>query len=187
MATNYLLPCTCGKKIEVDSGQAGLNVRCACGAELSVPTMRGLAALERVEAAPRASAAAPASTWGPRQGLMFLGSAVLVAAALAAFYFWWRMPPAPSLDPQYQEFNRAFIDEKSPEELMEFWQECRAGIAQPMWEMQLDAYDQIVEVLMQWEMLIGGVAALGLVLIIIGLSIRPKRALPRASPVGAAR
>jgi hypothetical protein len=175
MATNYLLPCSCGKRNTVDSGQAGLNVRCECGAELNVPTLRGLSSLERVEAAPRAAAAVPAKVWGPRQGLIFLGSAILVAAAAAAFFFWWRMPEAPSLDPNYQEYNRAFIDSKSPEELMEFWRECQVGITQPMWEMQLDSYDRIVGELTQWEMLVGGVAAVGSILIAVGLTMRSKK------------
>ena len=174
MATNYLLQCACGKRNTVDTSQAGLNVRCECGAELNVPTLRGLASLERVEAEPHA-AAAPAKVWGPRQGLMFLGSVILVAAAAAAFFFWWRMPAAPSLDPNYQQYNRAFIDSKSPEELMDFWRECQVGITEPRWEMQLDQYDRIVGELMQWEMVVGGVAAVGSVLIALGLMMRSKK------------
>ena len=173
MATNYLLPCQCGKKTEVDSSQAGLSVRCQCGTELAVPTMRGLASLERVETAPRAAAPPLAAAWGPRQGMIFFGSTVLVVAALAAFFFWWQMPNPPMLNENYQEFNRAFIDQRSPEELFDIWHDLQTGIAQPMWETQLDAYDRTIGEQMQREMVAGGLAAVGLIIVVIGLMIRP--------------
>ncbi|MBX3415712.1 MAG: hypothetical protein KF708_23710 [Pirellulales bacterium] len=73
MKLAYLLPCTCGQKIEVDSTKAGLTVTCTCGKTLDVPTMRHLGDLERVGSAPRA-----ATSWGPRQGYTLLGALVLL-------------------------------------------------------------------------------------------------------------
>lgn len=174
MPANYLLPCSCGEKIAVDSSQAGLNVLCSCGTKLAVPTMRGLSALERIEAAPKGSAAQRPSAWGPRQGLIFLGATILTFAALAAGFFWWATPSAPSLYAGYQEYNREFIDQKTPEELLEVWHECRTGIEQPAYEAGLDTYDMIVRDRMQWETLAGGVAVVGVALIVIGLMISAK-------------
>ncbi len=79
--TLYYLPCSCGKKIEVDAGQAGLSVRCQCGADLTVPTMRGLKQLEPVEAPSEVVAAeTQQANWGARQGVVFLGLVVLLGA-----------------------------------------------------------------------------------------------------------
>ena len=66
-------------------GQSGLAVECVCGAKLEVPTMRGLSMLEQVPE--HTSGAAEAAPWGPRQGLMFLGGAIMaVGLGLIAFF-----------------------------------------------------------------------------------------------------
>jgi hypothetical protein len=41
----YLLPCPCGQSVEVEPGQAGQTVVCACGKTLLVPTMLQVKAL----------------------------------------------------------------------------------------------------------------------------------------------
>ena len=41
----YLLPCKCGKSVEVEPGQAGQTVVCGCGEKLLVPTMLQIKAL----------------------------------------------------------------------------------------------------------------------------------------------
>src|SRR5487761_1267231 len=169
MSFHYLLPCQCGQKTAVDSSQAGLSVRCRCGASLAVPAMRGLAKLERVESASQAAAAQPAGAWGARQRLIFSGSIILVFGALGALGVWWTLPEAPSLNESYQEFNRAFIDQQSPEELLEKWQDYRTGIEQPMWESVLNRYERIFRERVEWALVAGGVAAAGLVLMAIGL------------------
>jgi hypothetical protein len=174
MPVNYLLPCQCGKKTEIDSSQAGLSVRCACGAELVVPTMRGLAALERVEAAPRDLPLQSEAAWGARQGLRFLGSTIVVVAALAALGIWWaRMPQAPTLLEGYQEQNRGFVDQQDLEALMLIWRDLRGGIEHPGAEAYLDKYDSAVAEVLGWEMVIAAFGAVGLVLLVTGLLLRP--------------
>jgi hypothetical protein len=175
MATHYLLPCQCGKKTEIDSSQAGLTVRCACGSELAVPAMRGLAGLERVERAPTPSQAQPASMWGPRQGMMFLGAAVVVAAALVALYFWLMLPEPVTLLPDYQALNRNNVKQLTLEQTIDRWHELRFGIESPMEESKLDNYDRYVEWVMQWITVCGGVAGIGCLLIVVGLFIPSKR------------
>lgn len=51
----------------IDRSQAGLRVRCECGAELEVPTIRGLRSLEQVAVEQRAS------RWGNRQAVLLIG------------------------------------------------------------------------------------------------------------------
>ena len=189
MATHYLLPCQCGKKNEVDSSQAGLTLRCECGSELAVPAMRGLASLERVERAPPPYLAQPAGNWGPRQGLMFLGAAVMAAAALAALYFWWQLPQPVTLMPDYQARNRQGINTLSLEESFDVWHNLQAGIEQPMIEAQLNVYDRYKEWVMQWETACGAVGGVGLLLVVIGLLMPSKRRVARrpVEPAHAAR
>ena len=91
MASDYLLPCTCGRTHRVSSRQAGDTVACACGASLEVPTMRELSRLEP------AATGTPVrqKVWGLRQGLMFLGSVIAGGGLAAGSYFSLVAMPAP--------------------------------------------------------------------------------------------
>ncbi|HET6880317.1 MAG TPA: hypothetical protein VFI31_09190 [Pirellulales bacterium] len=176
MATRYLLPCQCGKKSEVDANQAGLTVRCACGAELAVPAMRGLATLEKVESAPAAAPTSAAPAWGARQGVMFLGAAILIVAGLAALFFWIRFVEPVTLRPDYQEVNRERNEELSLEDSFAEWREkLQKGIEIPELEMQLEKYEEYNEGIMQWEFVCGGFAAIGLLLMVVGLFLPEPR------------
>src|ERR1041384_5370156 len=91
LSVKSLLPCSCGKKIEIEISQAGLLVDCpACGRQVQAPTMRGFRELERVEL-PETSAAR-GGEWGTRQGLIFLGLTILAIGLLGAGYVWWTTP-----------------------------------------------------------------------------------------------
>ena len=89
--TVYLLPCSCGEKLQVDRSQAGLSVPCRCGATLSIPTLRGFAELER----PDQIEPTPPRTWGARQAVLFLGTLVSAAALLAVGGLWLIRPVFP--------------------------------------------------------------------------------------------
>ncbi len=87
MSPQYLLPCSCGQKLPVDAAQAGSRVRCACGAELEVPTLLHLKRLEKVAPADRADETSEA-TWGARQRLALAGAVLSFAGiVLAAWCF----------------------------------------------------------------------------------------------------
>jgi hypothetical protein len=82
MSAQYLLPCSCGQKVRVEPAQAGGQVACACGANLNVPTLRGLKQLEIAppdEAAVRRSAG---RQWGPVRGAMFSIGLLVVVISL---------------------------------------------------------------------------------------------------------
>ena len=72
MEGRYLLPCSCGQEIPVEPRQAGQEIRCDCGASLEVPTMLGMAALEKAPSEP--SHTPPSAPWGIRQGIVLLGT-----------------------------------------------------------------------------------------------------------------
>src|SRR5450432_3398339 len=74
--SQHLLTCVCGRQLPVELGQAGEQLRCECGTNISVPTLRQLRQL------PVAAEVAPAQVakraWGARQGaiaasLIFVG------------------------------------------------------------------------------------------------------------------
>jgi hypothetical protein len=84
----YLLPCSCGKKVRVDAGQAGAKVNCECGQQLAVPTFRGLRSLETesVAASVVIRGGQPAG-WNAVRGILFsLGLLIVVVAASVVCY-----------------------------------------------------------------------------------------------------
>ncbi len=96
MKAVYLLPCSCGKKVPVDAGQAGAKVTCDCGQQLAVPTFRALKELEQEKpVAAVAVAGGESSDWNAVRGVMFsFGMLIsLIAAVLLCYhlYTYWIM------------------------------------------------------------------------------------------------
>lgn len=81
MRAKYLLPCTCGREIPVEATQAGQPIRCQCGLELEVPTLRNLTRLKPAEP-PAAAPRRARSAWGRRQRVMLAGLAIMAIGAL---------------------------------------------------------------------------------------------------------
>ncbi|HEV3023910.1 MAG TPA: hypothetical protein VGX76_15650, partial [Pirellulales bacterium] len=171
----YLLPCTCGKKIEVDAGQAGLSVRCSCGADVPVPTMRGLALLERTE--PRIlPSEGPSTDWGRRQGLIFLGLVIMLAASLGGLYVWWVRPILRPWTDEAGAMVRAPVVELNLEKSWELWKQLRQGP-----DAQHNIGGGMEEFLMAerrswvWLEVLGGVLLVGAVVVVAGLFTRKGR------------
>lgn len=117
--SDYLLPCTCGKKIGVTKSQAGQTVRCTCGTELEVPTLRNLSELERVGT----RGVAKTTTWTNRHRLVFSLAIVALAGVLAAGYL------AIDLPPPLPEFEMVEVDEMTPfGNVMAVYDEMKKGI-----------------------------------------------------------
>jgi len=173
MKTLYLLPCACGKKIEVDGGQAGLTARCSCGAEVPVPTMRGLATLERAE--PQALLSQrPNADWGTRQGIIFLGLFIAFVASIGGAYEWYKTPTQkPELVDDFRDIDRGLVDQLTLEELWEEWHkyqfplEDRGEVAPMAAFLYLEAEG--------WRKLKiwGGVLVFGLAVVGVGLCVKP--------------
>lgn len=80
---SYLLPCSCGQNVLVEPRQAGGQVRCICGKELSVPTLRGLKQLKpATTGGESASRAATTRPWNPVRGAVFTSGLVLTFLSL---------------------------------------------------------------------------------------------------------
>ena len=93
MSTRYLLPCRCGKKIPVETSQAGQVLRCECGQDVEVPTLLKLRSLEAVEEKEAFRPVAKAS-WGVSQGITIV-SAVVMLLAVAGLVFFYMVRPMP--------------------------------------------------------------------------------------------
>jgi Alpha-aminoadipate carrier protein LysW-like, globular domain len=166
---SYLLPCpACGNKLSVVTGQAGQLVRCDCGADLEVPTIRGLRELEQVS-----DDAVSFSRWTTRHGVAFLGLLILAGALAFSLYLHLR---APVFDPTGYESQ---VQAASPEQSWEHWTgNLRYGPRMRIRQSEHDAIvrraekDKYVE---RWEWVGYGVAALGLVIALAGwFGLRPR-------------
>lgn len=171
MTAYYLLPCSCGKKIEVDAGQSGLNVRCECGAELTVPTMRGLSQLERASAPPanRRLDAAAESTWGARQALVFLGLIILLGAALPAALTWFTYPQPPRLREDFAELNREDIDQATLLQTWELWKGLRKDFSEESEIPEMHLYLALEKSARTRLIFMGVIGGAGLLLAVVGL------------------
>ena len=53
VSTKYLLPCSCGKSVPVETSQAGQEVVCECGLTLTVPSMLKIKKLQQADEIPK--------------------------------------------------------------------------------------------------------------------------------------
>ena len=194
MAT-YLLPCDCGKKLRVEAPQAGQMVRCSCGKSMEVPTIRGLARLDRA----RGPAVETGPRWGPRQGLILLG-AVIAAAAVSGSI--WLQVKEHQVHRDYTPTGYEFTDEKaeqirqdvdrlSPADTWRNWESLRKRVDRkptPTEEqiVRVIAYrDGQVAAYRRWRYGTYGIVALGAILIGAALLFtRSPRTARKAPPAG---
>jgi hypothetical protein len=93
MNTQFLLPCTCGRKIQVQLRQAGEIVTCECGNSVEVPTLSGLKRLEAVK-----EPAAPKNIqhqWTVGHALIFVGVLIILVAIGFCGRLLWYGPSDP--------------------------------------------------------------------------------------------
>lgn len=125
-AQRYLLPCGCGNKLEVDRSQCGLTLACSCGAQLTVPTLRGLQELEPVQAPPTAAGSA-ARRWSAGKGLIFLGCVLLVLSAVGEVALLLTRPRPPQFEWSHAE-NMRELDARRLVQLWDLWDLLRKGL-----------------------------------------------------------
>jgi hypothetical protein len=122
----YLLPCPCGRKTPVSTAQAGETIRCACGAEMQVPTLRGLRAMQVADAS---RGGRRAGVWEDRHRAAFalvLGSLACLGVAV---YLWAILPPRP-MTPSTKEVSDR-LNEGPPAESLQIYAEMQQGLGQP--------------------------------------------------------
>ena len=174
----YLLPCTCGEKVRVEAAQAGGQVACACGKTLSVPTLRGLRALEEAPADAAAAKRAADRRWSPLQGILFSSGLLVTVIALGvvAYAFWQYVQATPytrDVSPELTQLNSDIVDEiPAPDALDEFFHLRDEGLGQPTvmpW-----VHWQKFAAERRWIMIAAGsAAAVGLIAIVAALVMKP--------------
>jgi hypothetical protein len=154
--TRYLLPCRCGRKITVETSQAGQQIRCQCGVNQEVPTLRKISALESVEPE---SDSSNATTWGTKQKIVLLAAAVLVIALALMALLVIERPTLPSPpDPQTLR----------PLESLKLWEQLLAGPDISRLPPQL-MYRAEIAGWWRWVALDGALAMAGLISIAVAL------------------
>ena len=88
---NYLLPCACGRDIPIEPRQAGETVRCQCGRQCAVPTMREVQSLRQAPASDTKLAKIKPA-WGNPQRFLVTGLIVVLLAALIAIILYVQFP-----------------------------------------------------------------------------------------------
>ena len=116
MRTTYWLPCDCGRRLPVETKQAGAVIRCACGAELTVPTLHEMSRLESTATASQSAAHRAAKPiWNKRRAWIFLGAVIAVTAAGLLVYLEITRPRADA------------VESLAPIQVWSLWQDLRRG------------------------------------------------------------
>lgn len=142
VSVKYLLPCTCGKNVVIESRQAGESVACECGASLLVPTVRQMAALEVAEET-AANAARTAKSWGGRERLVLLGVIILFFALCVTLVAVFRLRPMSRFDMIGAEGIQKSLQDLSPWRTWVTWERLQEGIdprPDPIYVSQLRNY-----------------------------------------------
>jgi hypothetical protein len=175
MRTQYLLPCSCGEKVAVETSQAGDRARCRCGAELDVPSMRGLRELETATPEEPSTPSRAESEWGLRQGLILTGVLLIVFSLPPAGFLYSVLPERPVFDMRANiEANQQNIDEMNVVETWMVWREDMLGRGLRQYpNAVVEAYEARRGAILPWIFLSLGVAALGLIVAVAGAFVKP--------------
>jgi hypothetical protein len=126
MATKYLLPCPCGKKLPLEISQAGQSVTCDCGTTHVVPTMRELRQLEVAE--PDAAPRGQRPTWGMGRGISFSVAVVVMIASLTftafVLFLYLRLPDVGTVEDEIRASRQAY-EELTADQMFQLWQVFR--------------------------------------------------------------
>ena len=79
----YLLPCSCGQSISIDTIQAGQEVRCSCGQSQLAPTLREIRQLPEAEPA-MTQLRLVKEPWSANRTIVFAVGLVVTALAMGA-------------------------------------------------------------------------------------------------------
>jgi len=167
MTTQYLLSCTCGQTTIVTASQAGETLRCNCGQDLEVPTMRGLRGLEQVE-----QGADERPLWTAQQGMIFLGLVIMLAGLAFSAYLYWNVPV---MD---ESLARLEIERLTPAESFRSWRELRRepGNSRSYW---VDIFANRINTLWRWIFVGLAVAVAGVVVVAAGFFMNARSASRR--------
>ena len=175
MTRKYLLPCVCGLETAVEPRQAGETVNCACGSPLQVPAMRELANLEVAPPELASSLPPAAKAWGTSQRFVLLGTAVALAAIVAAMVMFIVRPVSPFsvIDP---ELIRRTAHRMPAPEAWNAWETMKQ---QGLDRRTDQKYENDEVKFYVWEGVAGTATLIGLGLIAVGLLTAKGQAMRR--------
>ena len=149
MPQQYLLPCSCGQKIRIESSQAGGQVACGCGRTLAVPTLRGI---RRLEVAADAVRTKERPTWSRLHGAAFAGgmfAATLGVVLVALYVFRYAQIGGLTVDRSEEVIQNmtAQIDTITPVQALEIWSHdiLEEGLGQPQAPFWVTAKEKVAE------------------------------------------
>lgn len=169
MPQRYWLPCSCGRQLQVEAGQAGLRISCACGQALKVPPLRELS-----ELLPVGEQAETRGAWGRRGRLITLGLVLLAVGGSVLVGLWLTrpIPPAGTVDMER-------IESLSLVEAWELWPQLSQGIEAPHVSHVWELYELKASRYRRWMWVGGALAAVGAMLLTGGLLIKSDPSEPR--------
>ena len=181
MTTKYLLFCSCGRSIPIETRHAGQSMQCECGAAVQAPTLREIAALPLAATEP---AAAEPSAWGGSQRSVLVG-AILLGAALAGGIFVLANRPISPFENITPERIQLQINKLSPmQSVVTLDQEKALGLILTRLPNET-AYEKARAQYQSWLALVAAVGLAGAALVVTGLCARGQRAEARGLRVAA--
>lgn len=164
MAAKYLLPCSCGEKVAVESRQAGQRILCSCGQTLQVPTMQGMRQLEISAESPGETR--PKSVGGVGIGIALLGCIILGSGG--AYASWVYNNQRPSMPD---------INYNSPWDSWLIWQSLQEGVRLP--EYVDSPYLQAKRIYDQYMALATAIIVVGIITTACGVIVAVVNGMPR--------
>ncbi len=100
MSQKYLLSCSCGKTVPIETSQAGGNVLCECGLTLKIPSLLQIKKLPLAGSSEQSASAengrkrtSPANSSSAATGIFLIGSiSTLAAVGLCLYTVLWTYP-----------------------------------------------------------------------------------------------
>ena len=123
---SYLLPCSCGRTVGVSTSMAGETVRCACGVDLQVPTLRGLRALPQAGGS-GIDKAGTTRAWTDRHRVTFVLAVAALAAGAVAAYLAVIRPQQPTI--QLLQTGPSITESTPAEHVYAAFDELQKGIS----------------------------------------------------------
>ena len=182
----YLLPCSCGQSIPIDTIQAGQEVRCSCGQEQLAPTLREIRQLPEAEPA-MTQLRLRKEAWSAKRTSIFAIGLIATALSMGAVVMCQvkinrissRLPSKDTMKSYEENMNAQIVESLSAEESYEHflrWKEEGLGeqIARAF-EAEHDRIDKLK--LINWGFSV--VMAIGLLVTLIA-ALWPRRRVEAA-------
>ncbi len=174
MSTRFLLPCSCGESIPVTRSQSGLDVTCPqCQRQQRVPKLAQLQTL------PQLRDESNESSWGTAQLIVFIGLVVFLCGVALAAWKWYSLGPSPMAE--MEKLYGPLPENFSPADTLMAWEQINkegldARFPVPSGAYRFEALYSNWLAHRNWIWIWLGVAAVGLLVALVGLFEVPRQA-----------